>query len=986
MPRLPAKQREAEKVATKLTNGSYAAAVNDSPARFSWEEHAIKLLSKMTGDRRKRKNTLEGFIAALIHKREEFRKEKKTGAGCATEAIEFYQFVLGKNASWKAKAGKKTSKDTNSPTRSPSKDEEAEEVDDDDDGDANVDGDGDVTDDEFLEEHNDICEVCGVGGELLCCTTCNLVFHLSCVSPSLKSMPPDTWSCAHCDATGVTGLKKDSRQRKRAIAAVREMNKAQGDAKDNKMVEGAKDNATSAITLTTTFDGGDIAKAEESDGGSCRVCSYGGDLFNCNQEVCNHKYHLACVRPIIDEKPDRDWNCAYCDVDFVTGLKPQARRRRAAISGVRAMDKLKTEYDVGRKSNILPESNMKTPTKRKLEEMNAFVSPIHPGQPRSQRLRKQIEEQEEKEKTIVKEDNSDVSSSTEKIVAELPKAPKYNRDEIPSDLIKKLTPKATNSNSRHGQYNCKFCMDDEIAETCCFCACRVCFTKHRKAATILCDLCDGEYHINCLSPPLSQIPSLDWFCPTCTDAIVKGMNAPKTTKSAPSKKGSKSKGGKAGSKIASKKGATKAKAKLALKQKKAAYSAMQPRTTAGRFATKMTRLAAAASANALSSLTPTFKRGPGRPPKSASKESSENKPGRPRESATKAAASIADSKPMFSASGGMVRTVTQQRSRSGRVVKRKAAYDEREEGAQLLKSTTSASLMTKNEEINSSRRTHNDTDLKGMPSSAAMIAANAVITAMNQHNGEATASLMPSLTHNIIPLGAMLTGTLLDKRFQAVDATKTQPLPSPKSALTKIQLTSQDAVLGDKPSSNSKNPRRKPGARECMQISRRFGTGMIPPNYMEILLDYCSRGKVEHLIRMRERLDEHSRFLESQLAGLECLALERGKMSVPTTLNAAEKSNIAAAPPTSLPVVTVAEGVLPATVSVHNTVEKRVTPAPNIQTLEKAKPTLPKATAPIPVATQAYVPMVPPATLTVPEPPAPQKETSATSLTNNKDE
>jgi hypothetical protein len=37
MPRLPAKQREAEKVATKLPNGSYAAAVNDSPARFSWD-------------------------------------------------------------------------------------------------------------------------------------------------------------------------------------------------------------------------------------------------------------------------------------------------------------------------------------------------------------------------------------------------------------------------------------------------------------------------------------------------------------------------------------------------------------------------------------------------------------------------------------------------------------------------------------------------------------------------------------------------------------------------------------------------------------------------------------------------------------------------------------------------------------------------------------------------------------------------------------
>ena len=37
-------------------------------------------------------------------------------------------------------------------------------------------------------------------------------------------------------------------------------------------------------------------------------------------------------------------------------------------------------------------------------------------------------------------------------------------------------------------------------------------------------------------------------------------------------------------------------------------------------------------------------------------------------------------------------------------------------------------------------------------------------------------------------------------------------------------------------SSTSKNPRRKPGARECMQISRRFGAGIIPHNYMDVLM------------------------------------------------------------------------------------------------------------------------------------------------------
>ena len=49
---------------------------------------------------------------------------------------------------------------------------------------------------------------------------------------------------------------------------------------------------------------------------------------------------------------------------------------------------------------------------------------------------------------------------------------------------------------------------------------------------------------------------------------------------------------------------------------------------------------------------------------------------------------------------------------------------------------------------------------------------------------------------------------------------------------------------------------------------------------LTILQDYCQRGKVEHLIRMRERLDDHSRFLESQLAGLEALVKEKGEIDV----------------------------------------------------------------------------------------------------------
>lgn len=43
---------------------------------------------------------------------------------------------------------------------------------------------------EFISQHNDLCEVCNMPGELLMCNTCNLVFHLDCVRPKLEGIPP----------------------------------------------------------------------------------------------------------------------------------------------------------------------------------------------------------------------------------------------------------------------------------------------------------------------------------------------------------------------------------------------------------------------------------------------------------------------------------------------------------------------------------------------------------------------------------------------------------------------------------------------------------------------------------------------------------------------------------------------------------------------------------------------------------------------------
>ena len=127
----------------------------------------------------------------------------------------------------------------------------------------------------------------------------------------------------------------------------------------------------------------------------------------------------------------------------------------------------------------------------------------------------------------------------------------------------------------------------------------------------------------------------------------------------------------------------------------------------------------------------------------------------------------------------------------------------------------------------------------------------------------------------------------------ATEATK-KALPETTTVVGEAQ-DSSTAIKTTAPAINptikKKPPRRKPGARECMNISKRFGVHVIPEKYMEILIDYSTRGKVEHLIKMRERLDCHSRFLEYQLAGLESKvkAVGESNVKVPVALPQSHK-------------------------------------------------------------------------------------------------
>ncbi|XP_046880883.1 chromodomain-helicase-DNA-binding protein 5 isoform X2 [Hypomesus transpacificus] len=126
------------------------------------------------------------------------------------------------------------------------------------------DGDGYETD------HQDYCEVCTQGGEIILCDTCPRAYHLVCLEPELEKAPEGTWSCPHCEKEGIQWEAKDEEEEEEDPA---------GDEEDDHME-------------------------------FCRVCKDGGELLCC--DTCPSSYHIHCLNPPLPEIPNGEWLCPRC--------------------------------------------------------------------------------------------------------------------------------------------------------------------------------------------------------------------------------------------------------------------------------------------------------------------------------------------------------------------------------------------------------------------------------------------------------------------------------------------------------------------------------------------------------------------------------------------------------------------------------------------------------------------------------------------------
>uniref|UniRef100_A0A3B3RM95 Chromodomain helicase DNA binding protein 5 n=1 Tax=Paramormyrops kingsleyae TaxID=1676925 RepID=A0A3B3RM95_9TELE len=126
------------------------------------------------------------------------------------------------------------------------------------------DGDGYETD------HQDYCEVCQQGGEIILCDTCPRAYHLVCLDPELEKAPEGKWSCPHCEKEGIQWEAKDDDE---------EEEDAAGEEEDDHME-------------------------------FCRVCKDGGELLCC--DTCPSSYHIHCLNPPLPEIPNGEWLCPRC--------------------------------------------------------------------------------------------------------------------------------------------------------------------------------------------------------------------------------------------------------------------------------------------------------------------------------------------------------------------------------------------------------------------------------------------------------------------------------------------------------------------------------------------------------------------------------------------------------------------------------------------------------------------------------------------------
>ncbi|KAG7347823.1 PHD-finger domain containing protein [Nitzschia inconspicua] len=509
-----------------------------APRPESYEEKAEALLDALGGDEEKRESVVRQTLAQL---RKLHGNDKRTGPGRrsnADHAIAFYEYILGEdeedgndedqNCETDEESDAAKSADSTRDNRENTVKEEDEGH-----GDDSTNGDESTSNDtnsktvesmdtqEFLNQHNDECEVCNQPGELLCCSTCSLVFHMKCLRPTLASLPKaeDEWSCPHCIIQGIKGHKRHSKAWKAAAAGVRAMNRLQirqeKEGKEDEQNTGDEDNHPESpesddnkkpsavekevITSESKHKEGSKEEKTEQNKVTAKHTEEEEDEANkAKSSTENQEGNLTCETSEIESSPSK---------------KRSLAPNKTSDPSIGTNESTENLVVRGRRIRRQPA----------LFQPQACADSRWQSDERVFEASKVDEDKEKEPKLDVGMKAADipdaaVSTSTRTVEAKSSPAKPERADNASEELEKS------------GVY-CNFCFDDPVLSVCVFCGCRKCFGKHSKEKYVKCRKCNDEYHLFCVG--LEKVPEdkKKWVCFTCDKTTSQKISTRRATTS-----------------------------------------------------------------------------------------------------------------------------------------------------------------------------------------------------------------------------------------------------------------------------------------------------------------------------------------------------------------------------------------------------------------------------------------------------------------------
>jgi len=491
-----------------------------APRPESWEEKAEALLKSLGGDKVKREHVARQTLDMLKERHK--HEKKRTGPGRksnAEHAIAFYEYLIGH----KGLAGKQDS------------DDDIASSDDDDENSRSDQSSSSKTIDtkEFLDQHDDACDVCMSGGELICCLTCSLVFHKECIRPVLKSIPSN-WMCPHCITQGVNNFKRHSKTWKSAARGILLMNKMKEEflseleqRKEKDTVEGEVNGEHKGKTSVEESSATNTTKSTKM-----KSLINNDNISSVNEENLNSKHPTSedntkakglkekvKGRTIAAAGGNTSADSSVSSADAISDSKRNLALYKIADSYSKSTESLLVRGRRQRKQPSLYQPQLCADSRWKSDEKNLETD----GNDNDHTDSSEDDIDRNTDSSEGEQDESNARHSKSRRVVTTHKA-KDSKTQMENNVIICIGEDAVGRQKSDGSSFCNFCHDDASILICVFCGCRTCFGKHDETNLLLCDNCDNEYHIRCLG--LSTVPSAQkWFCPSCTK--IKATTTPK---------------------------------------------------------------------------------------------------------------------------------------------------------------------------------------------------------------------------------------------------------------------------------------------------------------------------------------------------------------------------------------------------------------------------------------------------------------------------